>query len=270
MKKALLKNSIKEIKNTYKRFISLMLMAFLGVGFFVGIRAASPAMVDTIDTYYKDSKIYDIKVISTLGLTEADLNEIQKIDGVSEIQTTFETDGKIEIENTEPIVKIMCVEELNQPVLLEGTLPQAIDECVVEKSFLSATNKKIGDTIEVEVENSKNDDGEEIPYLNQKQLKIVGVVQSPLYISRDRGTTSLGTGKVDYYMYISKENVQANEIYTNIYVKVAGVEKYKTSSEKYEDVVEKVKSEIENIKEEREIARHDELVGKANSKIEEA
>ena len=270
MKKALLKNSIKEIKNTYKRFISLMLMAFLGVGFFVGIRAASPAMVDTIDTYYKDSKIYDIQVISTLGLTEADLNEIQKIDGVSEIQTTFETDGKIEIENTEPIVKIMCVEELNQPVLLEGTLPQAIDECVVEKSFLSATNKKIGDTIEVEVENSKNDDGEEIPYLNQKQLKIVGVVQSPLYISRDRGTTSLGTGKVDYYMYISKENVQANEIYTNIYVKVAGVEKYKTSSEKYEDVVEKVKSEIENIKEEREIARHDELVGKANSKIEEA
>ncbi len=69
MKKALMKDSIKEIKNTYKRFLSILLMAFLGVGFFAGIKATSPDMVNTIDKFYKDQNVYDIQVISTLGLT---------------------------------------------------------------------------------------------------------------------------------------------------------------------------------------------------------
>ena len=72
MKKTLLKESIKEIKNTYKRFISILLMAFLGVGFFAGMRATSPNMIDTIDQYYKKSQIFDIQILSTLGLTEQD------------------------------------------------------------------------------------------------------------------------------------------------------------------------------------------------------
>ena len=76
MKKALLKDSIKEIKNTYKRFISILLMAFLGVGFFAGIRATSPDMVDTIDNYYDKQNVYDIQIVSTLGLTDEDLEEI--------------------------------------------------------------------------------------------------------------------------------------------------------------------------------------------------
>lgn len=69
MKKALFKDSVREIKNTYKRFISILLMAFLGVGFFAGIKAASPDMVDTIDDFYKKQNVFDIQVISTLGLT---------------------------------------------------------------------------------------------------------------------------------------------------------------------------------------------------------
>ena len=69
MKKALMKDSVKEIKNTYKRFLSILLMAFLGVGFFAGIKATSPDMVNTIDKFYKDQNVYDIQVISSLGLT---------------------------------------------------------------------------------------------------------------------------------------------------------------------------------------------------------
>ena len=80
MKKALMKDSVKEIKNTYRRFLSILLMAFLGVGFFAGIRATSPDMVDTIDNYYDEQNVYDIQVLSTLGLTEEDLNEIYKLD----------------------------------------------------------------------------------------------------------------------------------------------------------------------------------------------
>lgn len=270
MKKALFKDSVKEIKNTYKRFISILLMAFLGVGFFAGMRASSPDMVDTIDQYYKENQVYDIQILSTLGLTNDDIESISKIDNIETIVGTYEIEGKMEIENKEIITKIMCIEELNQPILLQGELPKNQDECVVEEKFLTANNKSIGDTIEVEVENTKNDEGEEIEYLNQSNLKIVGTVKSPLYISRDRGTSSLGSGKIDYYIYMPKENIKANQIYTGLYIKVKDSEKYTTSSEKYEDYIAEVREEIEAIKEEREQARHDKLVNIATAKVEEA
>ena len=270
MKSALLKDSIKEIKNTYKRFLSILVMAFLGVGFFAGMRAASPDMVDTIDQYYKESQVYDIKILSTLGLTNDDIDALSEIDEIENTVGTYETEGKIEIDNKEIITKIMSVEKLNKPILLQGNFPKTQNECVVEDSFLTANHKSIGDTIEVEVEKTKNDEGEEVEYLNKNILKIVGTVKSPLYISRDRGTSSLGSGKIDYYIYVPKENIKANEIYTNIYIKLKNSENYTTSSEKYEEYIAEVKEKIEAIKEEREKARHDKLVDIATEKVKEA
>ena len=270
MKSALLKDSIKEIKNTYKRFLSILVMAFLGVGFFAGMRAASPDMVDTIDQYYKESQVYDIKILSTLGLTNDDIDALSEIDEIENTVGTYETEGKIEIDNKEIITKIMSVEKLNKPILLQGNFPKTQNECVVEDSFLTANHKSIGDTIEVEVEKTKNDEGEEVEYLNKNILKIVGTVKSPLYISRDRGTSSLGSGKIDYYIYVHKENIKANEIYTNIYIKLKNSENYTTSSEKYEEYIAEVKEKIETIKEEREKARHDKLVDIATRKVKEA
>ena len=270
MKRALLKDSIKEIKNTYKRFLSILVMAFLGVGFFAGMRAASPDMVDTIDQYYKESQVYDIKILSTLGLTNDDIDALSEIDEIENTVGTYETEGKIEIDNKEIITKIMSVEKLNKPILLQGDFPETQNECVVEDSFLTANHKSIGDTIEVEVEKTKNDEGEEVEYLNKNILKIVGTVKSPLYISRDRGTSSLGSGKIDYYIYVPKENIKANEIYTNIYIKLKNSENYTTSSEKYEEYIAEVKEKIEAIKEEREKARHDKLVDIATEKVKEA
>ena len=220
MKKALMKDSVKEIKNTFKRFLSILMMAFLGVGFFAGVRATSPDMVNTLDKYYDSQNVYDIQVMSTLGLTDEDITEISKIENVENVLGTYEIDGKVEIDDTEKIIKIMCVEDINKPQLIEGNLPENIDECVVEPSFLTQNNKKIGDTIDVEIEKTENEDGEEIEYLVNKKLRIVGTVQSPLYISKDRGSSTLGAGKVNYYIYINKDNVNAKDVYTNIYVKV--------------------------------------------------
>ena len=122
MKKALMKDSIKEIKNTYKRFLSILLMAFLGVGFFAGLRATSPDMVDTIDEYYDSQNVYDIQVISTLGLTDEDIKEISKIENVDKVIGTYETDGKVLLDNNEDVVKVMSIEEVNKPQLLEGKM----------------------------------------------------------------------------------------------------------------------------------------------------
>lgn len=270
MKKALLKDNIKEIKNTYKRFISILLMAFLGVGFFAGIRASSPDMVDTIDKYYIEQNVYDIEVISTLGLTQEDVGELSKIDGVAEINGTYEMDGEVNIDNKEIITKVISISDINQCVLTEGELPKSENECVVEESFLTSNQKKIGDTIEVEIENTTNEEGEEKEYLKQKEMKIVGTVQSPLYISRDRGSSNLGSGKVNYYIYISKDNINVPEIYTMIYLKIEDSDKYETSSKAYEDKVEEVKNKIEEIQEQREKARYDVLVETATNKVTEA
>ena len=186
MKKALMKDSIKEIKNTYKRFLSILLMAFLGVGFFAGLRATSPDMVDTIDEYYDSQNVYDIQVISTLGLTDEDIKEISKIENVDKVIGTYETDGKVLLDNNEDVVKVMSIEEVNKPQLLEGKMPEADNECVVEHNFLVQNNKKIGDTIEIEIENTKNSDGEEIEYLVNKKMKIVGKLKV-LFIYQEIG-----------------------------------------------------------------------------------
>lgn len=270
MKKAVIKDALREIKKSYKRFISILLMAFLGVGFFAGIRASSPDMLDTIDTYYKNQNVYDIQVLSTLGLTSDDINAISKIENVEHVDGNFETDGQIEVGNKEVIAKVMSLNDFNTPVLIDGSLPSAKNECVVEERFLTVNNKNIGDTIELSIKDMQNDNGEDVPYLYEKELKIVGTVQSPMYISLDRGTSTLGSGKIDYYMYIPKSNVQANSIYTNIYVKVKDANKYTTSSKKYEDCVNSVKTEIEKIKDNREKSRYDSLVNTVTKKVEDA
>ena len=272
IKKALLKDTFKEIKKSYKRFISILLMALLGVGFFAGLRAASPDMVDSIDTYYKNQNVYDIEVMSTLGLTDSDIEALSNIENVENVYGTYSRDGLIKTNEREIVSKILCVDDVNTPVLVEGNMPENIEECVVEKDFLEETGKKIGDYIEIEPEETENTDttdGEEIEYLKNKTLKIVGVVESPLYISRERGSTKLGTGVIDYYIYVNKENVNS-EVYTEIYITLENRDKYQTGSNKYEDYVEETKDKIEEIKEERENARYQELIDEANAEIAKA
>ena len=270
-KKALLKDAFKEIKTTYKRFISILLMALLGVGFFAGLRATSPDMLDTIDKYFKEQNVYDIEVISTLGLTDDDIQAISNIENVGEVYGTYSKDGLIKLEEKELVTKILCIDDVNKPKLVSGNLPQNDNECVVERSFLETSNKQIGDTIEVEPEEEKvvGQDENNQEYLNNKTLKIVGTVDSPLYISRERGTSKLGSGQIDSYIYVTRGNINSI-VYTEIYVTLENSDKYETSSNKYEKYVEETKEKIEEIKEERQQTRYNSLINDANKKIEDA
>ena len=262
MKKALLKNSFREIITSYKRFISLLLIALLGVGFFAGLRASSPDMVDSVDKYYKNQNMYDIEVISTLGLTDGDINAIKEIENVENVYGTYSEDILVKTDNEEIVSKVLTIEDVNKPKLIEGKMPENPDECVVEKSFLTNTKKNIGDTITLEA-NQENE------ILKELNLKIVGVVDSPLYISRERGTTSLGSGTINNFIYADRDNINS-DVYTEIYVTLKNSNKYTTSSNKYEDYVNETKDKIEAIKEEREQARYNELIDAANEEIEKA
>ena len=270
MKKALLKDTIKEITHNFKRFISIMLIVLLGVGFFVGIKSASPDMKQTLDQYFDMQNVMDIEVISTLGITKEDLQELEKIEGVEKVVGSYSAEGIVETEEKELVTKIETIHtEINKLTLLEGNLPTNLSECVVEKTFLLSTGFKIGDKIKMKVEDIQNEKGETQKLLKQQEYTIVGVVESPLYISRERGSTKLGSGKIDYYLYIPQENFEV-DFYTMAYIKVKNVNDLKTYDKTYEDTVDQVKNKIEGISEERKKARYDEIYKNANQKIQEA
>ena len=271
MKTALIKDGIKEIKISIKRFISLLLIVLLGVGFFAGIKAASPDMRTTLDTYFDELDIMDIQVISTMGLTDDDVTAIKNVENVKTVEGAYQADAIVSIGDEDVVVKMETItNDLNKLKLVEGKMPENEKECVVESNFLTQNNKKIGDTIEVVIEDTQNSEGEDVNYLKEKQMKIVGTIKSPMYISKDRGSSSLGAGKVNYYIYINENNINAKDVFTNIYVKVKGANELETSSNDYKELISNVKDNIENIKDKREKARQDELINTATDKLNDA
>ena len=270
LKTALLKDGIKEIKNSYKRFISILLIVLLGVGFFAGLRAASPDMKKTLDTYFDEYNVMDIQVISTLGLTEDDITAIQEVENVDMVEGSYQTDAIVDIDGEEVVVKLETYSDsLNKLELVDGRMPENEKECVVEYTFLERTGHSIGDKIKIEVEDITNDEEEEEKVLKNDEVTIVGAVKSPLYISTERGSTKLGSGVIDYYMYVPKENINV-DMYTNIYLTVNGAKDLNSTSDKYTDLVNEVEDSLDAISEERREARYNELYDSANSKIEDA
>lgn len=272
MKKSLLKDTVRQIKNTFKRFLSILLIVFLGVGFFAGIRATSPDMKDAVDTYYDSQNMMDLEVISTLGLTEDDIKAIKNIDGVENAVLAHSFDATVKTENKDIVVKVESLPtEINELKIIEGKLPEEQNECVVEESFLIGTKFKIGDYITINLENTQTDSEslEEKQTVKNSNMKIVGTVESPEYISRTRGTSKLGAGTINYYMFIPEENIDM-EAYTIAYITVKDAKELETYNKDYQDMIDGVSDKIEKISEERRQARYQEIVDEAKEKLNSA
>ena len=270
MKKALLKDCFKEIIKGFKRFISILLIVLLGVGFFAGIKVTSPDMKLTLDTYFDDKNVMDIQVISTLGLTDEDITELEKLDLIDDAQGTYQTDAMVTAGDKQFVVKLESLaSSINDLQVTSGRLPENQNECVVEEAFLQGTEYNIGDTIKVQVDNITDDDGNDISVLKTNDLQIVGTVRSPMYISTDRGSTKLGSGVINYYLYVSPDNINTN-INTNIYITVNGAKDLKCYDDKYENLIEQAEDEIEKIADARKEVRYNALFDKANQKLQDA
>lgn len=291
MKKSLLKDSIRQIKNTFKRFLSLVLIVLLGVGFFAGLKASSPDMKEAVDTYFDKQNMMDIEVMSTLGLTDDDINALLKVEGIKEVEATYSFDATVKTKKKDYVVKIESMpEEINKLKLIEGSLPTAQDECIVEETFLTGTGYKIGDYITInpekmdssilntddendndadENETTTEDTEKEERVVKTNNIKIVGTVKSPAYISRSRGTSKLGSGSVNFYMFIPKSNINMSA-YTIAYITASGALELETYEDSYEDLIKDVKDRIDEISEERNQARYDEIVNTATEKLNDA
>ena len=243
MKTKLLKHIFMKIKDNYKRFLSLICMAFLGVGFYVGIQSSSPDMLKTLDNFYDENNVYDISVISNVGLTEDDLLKLSKIKNVELAINIQEKDSYLEIEENNYVVKLIEYNsQMNNVYIKEGRLPKNNNEVSVDNALLENNNLKLGDNITI--------DG--------KKYSIVGNVISPLYFSAERPNSNLGSGKVDYYIYVYNGSLDL-EAYSNIYITVKGAKKYLTNSDSYKKLINNVKKDIDLIKDKQQDIRYDEL-----------
>lgn len=243
MKTKLLKHIFMKIKDNYKRFLSLICMAFLGVGFYAGIQSSSPDMLKTLDNFYDENNVYDISVISNVGLTEDDLLKLSKIKNVELAINIQEKDTYLEIEENNYVVKLIEYNsQMNNVYIKEGRLPKNNNEVSVDNALLENNNLKLGDSITI--------DG--------KKYSIVGNVISPLYFSAERPNSNLGSGKVDYYIYVYNGSLDL-EAYSNIYITVKGAKKYLTNSDSYKKLINNVKKDIDLIKDKQQDIRYDEL-----------
>lgn len=254
--------SIREIKHSFKRFLSLLIMSMLGVLVFVGIKMSAPDMLKSLDSYYDENNFYDIKLVSTLGLTDDDVKRISDVKGVKEVYGSYSKDVLININGQESVIKVIGINnDINKVSIIKGRLPEKDNEIVVESSLLEHEKLKIGDKLTL-MDNET---------FKENKMTIVGIVKSPLYITNpsstlNRGNTTIGTGKINYYTYVDSSNFNI-DYYTEIYLTVKNASNEVTNSKEYNKLVNDVMNNIEKIKEEGEKRRYFDIYNSINDEI---
>lgn len=243
-----LKDIFREIKISLGRFLSILCIVAIGVAFFAGIKASAPDMKNSADTYFDKYNVQDIQVYSTIGLTKKDVAAIKKIKGVKSVQPSFSMDTLSQIDSTQMVIKVISYgidQKMNKIRVVEGRMPERENECLVEAS--SATNKlygtfHIGDTIKLQ----SGTDEALSKSLKHTKYKIVGTCYNPNYLSYEKGSSNIGSGTVNSFIYIQNTNVLKN-YYTEVDVCVKGAKDLDCYSDEYFDVVDPVLKKIKKI-----------------------
>ena len=245
------------------RFVSIFFIVALGVAFYSGIRASEPSMRITADQYFDDSELMDLKVMGTMGLTKADIKAIGKVSGIEAVEGGYSKDVLCPIGDNEKVVHMLSMQKnFDQVSLVEGRLPEKAGECLVDEDFLSYTDLKVGDTVTFH-----SGDGEALTdSLVTDTYKIVGIGNSPLYISFGRGSSTIGTGEISGFVVVDKASFDM-DVYTEAYVKVSGAEEKTAFTDEYNNLSDAAKEAVSAIEEERCAVRKQEIVDEANEKL---
>ncbi len=212
--KELRKSTFREIKSSLGRFMAIFAIIALGVGFFAGLKVTKAAMVDTVTAYLNNHAFYDYRLVSTLGFGQEDVNAFLTSGDVEAAEGSVSVDVLYLLDNgKQGAVKTYSVtNRLNTLKLLSGRMPQASGECVADSNLFGKSD--IGGVIHLSDENEE----ENLEHFTHREYTIVGIVQSPLYLQFERGNTSLGTGRLDGYIYLPPEGYSV-DYYTEIYVR---------------------------------------------------
>ena len=265
-KKALAKEFFMSIKKTYNRFISICLIVMLGTAFFAGVKAAEPDMQESADIFFDDSKLTDIRVLSTLGLTEDDVTAISAIEGVESAIPVYTYDVLTEKDEKQHVIKLMSeTTDMNKITVTEGRMPKKSGECLADWLLEHNYGYKIGDKITI----SSGDDKAIEDIVNTQTYTITGFGKTSYYLDLTRDSSTIGNGSMSGFLIIPKDNFTL-EAFTEIDVLVDGAIALDCYSDAYEDAVDEVTQEIKDIAGNQCEIRYAKVVSEAQDAIAEA
>lgn len=263
-KNAYSKNIIRTVFGSFGRFISILAIIALGVGFFAGIKVTKQAMVQTFNTYVHEKNMYDFRLVSTLGFTDEEIADFDATKGVNAAEGSITKDVySLDAKGNRVIYKVHSLTDgLNKLELSEGRMPEKANECVGDKDHFSSED--IGREIEVTDEN----DSSVQESFAHKKMKLVGLVSSTVYVNRtERGTAAIGDGKISAYIYVPKDNF-TDEYFTEAYLTIKdGGYVY---SDEYNKSIESISPRIEQVAEQCNEDRYREILAKAKKKIDDS
>ena len=270
------KDIIRSIIKGRKRFFAIMLITALGVCMFGGIKAGCDDLRYSADVFFDEQNLYDISIVSTLGLTEADVKAVAGIEGVEEVEGTYSEDVFTELEDgtrKQATVKMLSEKGMNVPYLLEGELPDNAVEILVTQKYINESGKQIGDKVCIEEKHSSDTDEDEEEDSNfvYKHYWISGVAIDVMDINSAEGAVAFRNNSTTDYVFYVHPNTVISDIYTAMYLTLEDTDELACYSEAYEERVDEIVTLLEEeIKEDREQERYDKITGDAWDEIADA
>lgn len=272
--KAFHKDVLRAVTHSWSRFLALFVIVALGAGFYSGLRTTAPNMRATADAYYDDTRFFDVRLVSTFGFTDDDVEAIRATEGVESVMAGYSADLLVRMGEKDVVTRLHSLpsdlsedneEYLNRPTLKEGRMPENPGECVVSVGGADdATGLAIGDTVTIE-----DTDGSLGDTLARSEFTVVGFVESSYYLSMSLGTSTVGSGTLGRYLYVLEDDF-SQEYYTDLYLSVEGSRELDTFSGAYEELVQPVLDSLEDLADVRAEIRYGEIRDEAEETLADA
>ncbi|MFU9945951.1 FtsX-like permease family protein [Fannyhessea vaginae] len=281
----LLHQTLRSIHTTFSRFLAIVAIVALGTGFFAGLMMTGPDMRQAMDTYYDDNHVWDIRLISTLGFSNDDIHQFDDVEGVRACMPNHTVDAIAHMNDKQVAVRVSSFDThmaqqfidehayaakdssfdfLNRFQLVTGRLPQSPDECLAA-AYAPHAQLSEGDIVDI---TSANEDLDKI--FSTRHLRVVGTITSPLYpYTRSFGSTTIGSGSIDQYIFVPTSTFQQDFPYTELYISVEGADSVQSNSDAYKNIVGATKERLEAQKDRMSVFRQHEVQELAQSKLDE-
>ncbi len=271
MKRNYWKMVVRTVRGSFSRFLAIFLITTLGVGFLVGLLCTSPDIRSSVDTYYDENSFFDLDIKGTMGLTTGDVEALTQREDVVDATPVYETDvlvtnsaGESQVARLHGAAYASEGETMvNRPTLEEGRFPEKAGECVLLRTPTLASSLTLGDTLELEPE----EEDEEL-FVSRK-LEIVGIATSPLYTALEQQSSTVGNGSVSLFLLVDSQELDT-ELYTDIYVTLAGASELYTFGEEYQDLIDGETTQLKTFGKERALVRDQEIRDEAEDKLADA
>lgn len=265
------KDSVRKLKKSIFRYISIVIIIMLGVGFFVGMNSIAPDMKNTTEQYFKDTSAFDIQLLSNLGYEKDDLQRFKDIEDVSTVEGAYDYDVLIKSDKKNRTIRIISSStnsKINKNSLIEGREPIENNECLIDTRLTTMYGYKVGDTIEIFKK------GEDISKkFSETKFTVVGVTRNPLFLSGFYGSTELENGELEGFIAV-KEDIIKLDKFTAVYIKTNIDSNIERTSNEYKDKLDKIAEKVEEendklVKEKynREYSKNSEKIAENEEKI---